>query len=802
MIQKYLTLLLLCFVFVAHGQQKQSAVIYDAKTKLPVSFATIKFGSTGNGTIADLNGVFEYGADNIKEVEISCLGYEPLKLSLPLSKSKIYLVAKENTLNEVFVKPQYDKIYRILNAAIANKDNNNPELYNWYRCKVYYKMVLDVVLPDSAARDTSKDRREFKNFADSQHMIMSETYSRRTWQRPQELQEEVFGSRFSGFKKSMLTGLVTDVLPFHAYSNYLTLNGKDYHNPVSSGYRMHYKFNLSDEFLLGNDTVWILTFNPVGTNGDALRGKVFINSHGYAISNFVARAIDSSLNREIVVEQQYQLVKEDGEEHWFPALLNYIINLKMKSKTGSIDYKLVGNSFIDSVSFKKEDGFKFDKRHTVKLLRDADELDSGAWNALRPLALNAKEVRSYRMVDSIGKTVHADRFMNFMSKLPEGKLPVGFVDIELKRLFSANYYEQYRFGLGAQTNEKILKWASVGGWVGYGINDKAWKYGVSAELYLDEHKEFKIAGAYNHDISDPGRIHLSRELDKNYLKSYLLRRVDELNEYSLAIIKKVGYWNMELSAKQQEIIPKYAYSLAVAGVEANKFKAEEASLNVRYAYAERTAPVFQHYVSIPGKYPVLYGRLTYGNLQYGAEKVPYTQLVTALAWQKHFNRIGNEHFLVESGKIFSEGVLPISKLFAGNGFRNSQQSIYTFGGFMTMLPYEFYTDQFVSAMWRHDFDWKLYHLKSAHSSISSSPFPGFQYNYLYGTLQHPEAQHYVEFAIPDKGYHEAGVVLSSLLRIRYLNLYYITLNMGYFYHFTPAFVAKNGRVVYGLGVEF
>ncbi len=806
MIQKYLALLLLCFVFVAHGQQKYTAVIYDEKTKLPVSFATIKFGGSGNGAIADINGVFDYeaaAAGGVKELVVSCLGYEPIKLQLPLTGSKIYLKTKDNTLTEVWVKPQYEKIYRILNMAIANKNNNNPELYDWYRCKVYYKMVLDLALPAAAARDTSKSRREFKNFTDDQHMLMTETYSQRTWKRPQELQEVVLGSRFSGFRKSMVTGLVTDVLPFHAYSNYMSLNGKDYHNPISNGYKQHYKFNLSDEFMLGDDTVWILSFNPIGKNGDELKGKVFINSHGYAISNIVARAIDSALNREIVVEHQYRLVKDNGEEHWFPAQLNYIINLKMVSKTGFVDYKLTGNSFIDSVTFKKDEGFKFDKRHTVKLLPHADELDSTAWNALRPLPLDGKEVRSYRMVDSIGNVIHADRFMNLMAKLPEGKLPIACVDVELKRLFSANYYEKYRFGLGAQTNEKILKWASVGGWAGYGIHDKAWKYGAFAEVYLDDNKEFAIKAAYEHDLSDPGRIHLSGELDKNYLKSYLLRRVDEVNEYSVTLKKKVGYWNMELAGKQQEILPKYAYTLAVDGVEASKFTAQEGSLNVRYAYAERTAPVFKHYVSIPGKYPIVYGRFTYGNLQYSTVKIAYMQVVVALAWQKHFNRLGSERFLVESGKIFSNGILPISKLFAGNGFRNSQQSIYTFGGFMTMLPYEFYTDQFVSGMWRHDFDWKLYRFKFPNSNINSSPFLGMQYNYLYGTLKNPGAQRDVEFGIPDKGYHEAGIVLSSLIRIKYLNLYYITLNFGYFYHITPAVdLSKNGRFVYGIGVEF
>ena len=273
---------------------------------------------------------------------------------------------------------------------------------------------------------------------------------------------------------------------------------------------------------------------------------------------------------------------------------------------------------------------------------------------------------------------------------------------------------------------------------------------------------------------------------------------------SLSIKKKINYWTLELAARQQYIDPRYTYALVNGSEAHNTFSTQELSLNFRYAFAERTAPYFGRYYPVTGKYPVWYGKVTTGNLTSGSASVPYTQLVSAILWHKHIDRIGYEHFLVEGGVSWSNGNLPLGKLFAGNGYRYDQgsantASLYTFGGFMTMFPYEYYTDRFVSFVFRHDFDWRLYKVQIPASKLSSAPFIGLQYNLLYGTLQHPEAQLHTAFSVPNNAYNEVGMLLNNILRVNYLNLYYFTLNTGYFYHITDK---GAGKFVIGVSVEF
>ncbi len=791
--------------------QNITGTIFDKATRQPLPFATIKFSDAGKGTIADLNGVFKIGDEHalkLEWVEISCLGYDPIRLKVPLKSNTIFLQPIDNTLTEVVIKPPLDKIRRILNLAISNKPQNNPDRNDWYRCRVYYKMVVDLLAPVTQIDDTDKERNALRAFLQHQHLMMSETYSIRSWEQPQHLQEDIRGTRISGLKKSMFTGLVTDVLPFHAYTDYLSLNGTDYHNPLSKGFEQYYKFSLIDELQQGKDTVWVLGFKPNGEHANELKGTISISSDGYAIANLVARSADTILKREVRLEQQYEKVIENGVGHWFPSKLNYIIGWEQKTKTSSMKYFLKGNSQIDSVTFVPDEEFHFDKAHTVRLQPGADEIEDTGWKKLRPMALEDKELLTYKVIDSIGEHFSADRIMGCFSRLPEGKLSGGILDLDLKRVFSTNRYENYRLGLGLQTNDKWSRGLSVGGWAGYGFGDVQWKYGLFAEAYLDRHKEFMFKAGYSDDIIEPGKVKLNDEIDKNYLGYYLLSRVDHVKTYSISVKKRLGYWALEIGARSQEIMPEYNFSLFTDGVIHLNFTAREASMNFRYAYAERTAPFFDHYYSMGSKYPIVYGKVTTGILESASLAIPYTHVVAAVSWQKHINRWGNDHLLLKAGKSWSTGTLPLSKLFAGTGFKYDQSSayspsLYAFGGLVTMYPYGFYTDQFIQFAFRHDFDRKLYKVKFPGSALSSSPYPCLQYGLLYGTLKHPDAQQLVAFRVPDNAYHECGLMINDLLRLNYLNLYYLTLNAGYFCHVTEKIsLPADGTAVIGFGVLF
>lgn len=764
----------LCVSFPAFAQDLKIQ-IKDAASKASVPFAAIRFGNSAQGVIADL-----YGNADVPTaipdgfIEVSALGYESKSVPAPV-EPLVYIAPKKSTLGEFVVRPDDDKIRRIIRRTIAARDRHNPEKYDWYRCHVYYKMRADAYPRDSAFKnDTSKDAASFAQFMERQHLIVSETYSIRSWKRPQKLQEEIVASRFSGFKKSMLNGLVTDILPFHAYADFIKLNGKDYRNPISRGAEQWYNFNLSDEILNGNDTVWIISFFPKKA-GDVLRGLVYISSDGYAISNFIGSHKDAGLGNSVRIEQQYRKVGE----HWFPAQLNYVFELMQHERKDGVGLTMQGSSRIDSVSFSEDPKFRFDKVHTVKLRQDADLRNDSVWTTLRPESLNGKESQTYIFMDSVMEEAGAERFLSYMPKLLEAKFPIGPVDLNIDRLFMFNNYEGNRFGLGLQTNEALTKHASLGAWAGYGAHDKVWKYGAFGEAYLDRYKETSIRFGYEYNLRDPGRVQLHRELDRNYLRNYLMTRGDLYEAFTINLRKRFGYFQTELDLRRENVFPQYPYQWAYDGQLGGNYGVNEASLSVRYAFGERSAPLFGKYLPTGTKFPIVYARLTQGQLDIASRTIGYTQAVAGISWQKHIARIGLERWMVHAGASVSNAPLPLGKVFGAPGVHHDKYRVFVFGGLQTVYPYTFFADRYLSWSWRHEFDWKFYNVDIG-AGFGSAPGLALACNGYWGSLQNREAHVTLPFRTAENGYHEAGIMLQNLLRIRYMNLYYIGLGGGYF----------------------
>ena len=556
----------------------------------------------------------------------------------------------------------------------------------------------------------------------------------------------------------------------------------------------------------GTDTIWVLSFKPRGIAGNSLIGKVYIHSRGFAITRLIAAVKDPVMKQTVRIEQEYNLIPfGTSESRWFPKHLNYVIEREMETDKRQYMLVMTGHSIIDSVTWQPED-FRFDKRHTVRLTDAATNHSDSVLDQLRPHTLDAKEQLTYHVIDSLGKKVKADKLMDHLRNLPKGRISIGAIDLDLLRLVSYNRYENIRLGLGLQTNDRIFKWASVGGWAGYGFGDKRWKYGGFAEFYFDRYKEFVLRGSYADDLGDPGRIQIAKEMDKNYLRRFLLARVDLTKTYTVSLNKKFGYWSAELAGEDQQFTPNYNYALSIDGKDYASFRSREVSLNLRYAYGERTAPVFGTYMRTDSKYPVWFGKVTGGEITAGMPNERYIKAVSGLLWKGHLNRIGTEHLMLEAGKIWSDNALPISRLFAGNGFKYDPRyafSLYGFGGIMTLFPYEVYTDRFAQAIFRHDMDWKLYKLEASDFNISSAPNLAIQYGVLFGNLWNAGAHKSIDIMIPDKGYHEAGILLNNLIRLR-SKTYYQSFNIGYFYNVSavgPIDPDKNGKIVIGASIE-
>jgi hypothetical protein len=83
--------------------------------------------------------------------------------------------------------------------------------------------------------------------------------------------------------------------------------------------------------------------------------------------------------------------------------------------------------------------------------------------------------------------------------------------------------------------------------------------------------------------------------------------------------------------------------------------------------------------------------------------------------------------------------------------------------------------------------------------LSMAPHLALQYSMLYLPFADIAHHQYVALKSAEQPYHEAGAILERLVRIKYLNIYYITLNVGYFKQLKAG--ATKGSLSIGMGID-
>jgi hypothetical protein len=120
-------LIALSCVFQAFAQQYYSGKVIGSD-QIPIPYAHIQVGDIGLGTITNSNGDFKLYIPahiNISTINVSCIGYVPLNLTL--TKPHVVIILKEDIklLAEVIVTPR-DHARELIEKAIANIPLNYP----------------------------------------------------------------------------------------------------------------------------------------------------------------------------------------------------------------------------------------------------------------------------------------------------------------------------------------------------------------------------------------------------------------------------------------------------------------------------------------------------------------------------------------------------------------------------------------------------------------------------------------------------------------------------------------------------
>jgi Family of unknown function (DUF5686)/CarboxypepD_reg-like domain len=834
----FFSLFILLLPFLSWAQSVGvSGTIYDAVTKAPLAFVSVTLKGTNTGTVTDIDGHF--AIDKLQAnamLVISYIGYRTKEYRLEKAGTgiSIFIEPADSQLESVIVSTNENPAHRIIKLLQRNKKNNDPEQQPTFKYNAYTIAALaagdrfwNMNRPDSNKQKnpvpqmeqinkqmdklvkTSKDTNSLgsklgKRFKEN-YLMLTESYTERIFKYPGQTKETVLATKFSGLKNATFGVTTSNFQPFGFYKDYLVMNNVSFVSPVIEGSINMYKFRLKERIPHEKDTTYIISFEPrAGKNFKGLKGLIYINSDGYAIENIIAAPSDEKgMIFTFRLQQKYERVK--GK--WFPAQLNSTLSQK-DLRTDSVLLFWDCRSYITNVDFSKT--FTKANFSDVKLEYhpQAGKRADTIWSSMRTDSLNDKgriTYETYEMLPAKYKNMIEKVNKAFQILSLEG-IPLGKVDIPFKYIISGiNKYESFRIGAGLQTNSLFSKWFSVGGFAGYGLRDKAFKYGGNIQFNIQQRTNTVLRFDYSRDITEPGNVDYfvrnGSVFSNQSLRNFQRSRFDSVEQFKINFSTKIrpsiqsDIWLMNENRNPAV----YEYEFASNGTNFHSFKNTELGIGFRLTMGESFTRMGRAKLRTKPATTELLFQISKGLKNVLNGDLDYTKIAVRFSHSFQLKRFGKTSFRLEAGQVW--GDVPYSYLFNARATKSGKLSVYVPDHFQTAGLYEFAANSTVNLFVEHNFGNLLFKPRN----ISFRPEIFVIQNMSYGSLHNAPSHKLLVFNVPEKGLFESGLMIKNIYRHSLYSLVYIGIGGGVFYRYgfyaLPK-AADNWAFKWGFSISF
>ena len=790
-------LLLLVFsIFITKMIFAQSTIsgrVINKETGEAMPFVNIIYNQKKEGLTTNIDGRFSI--DNVEKVEFLQFSYVGFK-GVFVPKESIHLIPngivqmqrKSYNIDEVIVFPGENPAHRIINKAVANRKLNNPDKLSSYSYTAYHKMVftIDMKNAEKVVYDTSNISKSIKDsssikmkeFLDKQHLFLMESVSNKKFRFPGQHGEEIIASRVSGFKEPSMVLLANQLQSFSFYENMITLAESRYVNPISPGSTKKYFFNIEDTTYTGRgDTVYSISFQPKKKkNFEALKGVLNINTYKYAVQSVVAEPVEPDGIIGIEIKQQYKLIED---AYWFPIELNTnLIFYSLVADAGKSKFNPVGigKTYLKDIKINEEIKRKEIGKIDFEVNKTAHKQPDSLWNVYRHDSLSAQDIRTYEIIDSIGKKHKLDLKLKFYKTLFKGYIPVSFLNIDVSRMLDFNVYEGFRPGIGLHTNDKLVKNVSLGGYFAYGFQDDRIKYGANLNFILSAKQDLKLGLSYKNDLEESSGYQFLENAGMNSTESYrywFIKDMTYLEGYNIDFqFRPFRKFKTLLSVSQfnkENTSGFYFNDGNEADLPGQKYHFLETTLQLAYTPNETLFFIDNELMNSYGSTPAFYVNISKG-FKNGFSDFDYWKVETKLLLSALTKNFGKTDIVITAGKVF--GDLPYFELYNGHG-SYYDFTIETANSFATMRMNEFLSDEFVSFYLRQDFGSLLFKAKKFKPEILIITSLAF------GRLKNVGSQQGIDFKTMEKGYIESGILFNNLIKSANI----IGLGFGVYYRY-------------------
>ena len=803
--------LCLLFFFLTLSIQAQfhiSGTVRESITNKPLSYASIST-AEGINSVTDVDGRFDIASQKpLSAVTISYQGYfkNTVKLVKNVNYYAIFLYPKQDIAKYVLA-PNVNPALAIINKAIASKKSNNPqEKLKSFTFKSYNKLIVSAAADsisssiDSVFIERRKGRKfkkidsssyKIKEMVSKHHLFQTEKVSQYQYNN-KTLKESILGTKMAGFKHPIYEVLAFDLQSFSIYDSNYELFETKYKSPIADDALLDYNYKIMDTVAINNrNTIMIYFKNKKKSRSKGLEGVIYVDQESYAIAKAVMRikgVLDISGTHEFNYVAQEKL--------WFPSSKTFKI---IKGKNDD-DIKILGGTIqfdgdvaenfkarkrtASDYSYLYSESTNFDIKYNIPTDFNRDfiavDLNDAAthrqesfWQEYRTDSLDVRGQRTYLALDSIAIKRNIASRLRIGRKVINGYLPLGFFDMDLRKLFSYNNYEGFRLGFGGTTNERFLKDFRISGHIAYGTKDNDFKYNIGAAAQVDRASNSWFGFAYTDDVKEIAST--SYAVEKKPFKLYDPRPINISTFYNYVSWKT--YLETKLIPKTEAILtldqsviePKFNYQYLLNGKSYSQYHMTTAMISLQWS-------PFSDYMQTPDGRKESEKRFPKFTLQYTKSLAnvlnndfDFSKIEFKTEFEKKYLNGQKTNLLFEGG--YSNGDVPLTHLYNTSPNNITKESVIqriTFASknsFETMFFNEFFSSEFVYFQFKHSFN-RVKIIRKVKPALVLVSRMGW------GDLQKPEQHLGINYKTLNDGYFESGIELNQIFNGLGLSAFY------------------------------
>lgn len=738
------------FPYIAQAQRFHiKGQVLETFSKIPLSFVHVTVNDSVH-SFTDIDGYFNiHNRTPIRKMDFSIYMHRPVAL-LNLADS---LIVTLNRFELFKYETGTDRQTRQLVEKIFSwKRYNDSRQLKSYSYATYNKFTISAGKNDKANKLIASLPFKMKKMQDDQHLLIIESVTEKKYLSQLYQKEVITGAKSSNVTVPSLFIQTAQLQAFSIYDNYITIGGKEYTSPLSNNAMKRYAFSTIDRFFMEGDSIYVVKFNPIPDRKfPSLKGLLFINSRNYGVQSFIAGPAEEG-KVDMKVFQSYKLYQG---QTWFPdRTKTQVISSGSFSESKFI---ATGSTYVEDVKLDDRlSGTKFDEV-VLEYNKDSELNTDNFWTQKRKEPLSHRDSATYAYYNEWDSKKAIQKFLSIGEHLSYGIMPIGRVNIDIKRLFNYNQVEGIRLGLGMHTNERFSKKVIVGGYGGYGFKDKKAKFGLDYAHRLSIERQVWYKIAFAHDLNEAGEVNFSFDrfqYSSEILRKFRLRILDMCTELENTIISHpIKYLDLSVGVNFSRNVTSYTYNYK--GKPSNIFDFAEARAGFRFAYGEQQIKFLSNKKFLGTKFPVLYFQYTKAvNAGWGA--YDYVKYDVKIEQSFQLLNVGISTFQLIGG--LTHGDAPYTKLYNMRGSLKSP-SLVIHNSFETMRYNEFLSDRYIALFFTHN----LGRIYVNHPNIQPSIL--IMHNMGLGAINHQEYHTGLPF-VPktmEKGYVESGAFADNVL---------------------------------------